>query len=226
MANAQIAVARSREAILATNKVLRNTYMLLSMTLFFSAAMTAVSIAIEAPYMGFWPLLLSFALLFAINKFQNSVWGIVLVFAFTGILGFALGPIIGYYMQAPGGSEIVMTAIGLTGLIFLSLSGYTLTTQKDFSFMRGFLFTGMMVVIGAMLIMFVGSFFGFYVSGLHLALSAAIVILMSGFILFDTSRIIHGGETNYVLATVSLYLDIYNLFVSLLHLLGAFGGDD
>ena len=226
MANAQIAVARSREAILATNKVLRNTYMLLSMTLLFSAAMAAVSMVINAPYMGFWPLLVSFALLFVINKFQNSAWGIVLVFAFTGILGFALGPVIAYYLQAPGGNEIVMTSIGLTGVIFLSLSGYTLTTQKDFSFMRGFLFTGMMVVIGAMLIMFVGSFFGFYVSGLHLALSAAIVILMSGFILFDTSRIIHGGQTNYIMATVSLYLDIYNLFIALLHLTGAFGGDD
>jgi modulator of FtsH protease len=226
MANAQIAVARSREAIIATNKVLRNTYMLLSMTLLFSASMAAVAMAISAPYMGIWPLLVSFALLFVISKFQNSAWGILLVFAFTGILGFALGPVIGYYMQAPGGSETVMTAVGLTGLIFLSLSGYTLTTQKDFSFMRGFLFTGMMVVIGAMLIMFVGSFFGFYVSGLHLAVSAAIVILMSGFILFDTSRIIHGGETNYIMATVSLYLDIYNLFIALLHLTGAFGGDD
>jgi modulator of FtsH protease len=226
MANTQIALERSREAVLATNKVLRNTYMLLSMTLLFSAAMAAVSMAINAPYMGFWPLLLSLALLFVISKFQNSAWGIVLVFAFTGILGFSLGPVIGYYMQASGGSETVMTAIGLTGLIFLSLSGYTLTTQKDFSFMRGFLFTGMMVVIGAMLVMFVGSFFGFYISGLHLALSAAIVILMSGFILFDTSRIIHGGETNYIMATVSLYLDIYNLFISLLHLIGAFGSDD
>ncbi|MDK1022973.1 MAG: Bax inhibitor-1/YccA family protein [Gammaproteobacteria bacterium] len=226
MVNAQFAVARSREAILATNKVLRNTYMLLSMTLLFSAAMAGVSMAINAPYMGFLPLLVAFALIFAINKLKNSGWGIVLVFAFTGILGFALGPVIGFYMQVPGGNEAVMTSVGLTGLIFLSLSGYTLTTQKDFSFMRGFLFTGLMVIIGAMLLMFVGSFFGFYISGLQLALSAAIVILMSGFILFDTSRIIHGGETNYIMATVSLYLDIYNLFVALLHLVGIFGGDD
>jgi len=226
MADAQFALERSREAVLATNKVLRNTYMLLSMTLLFSAAMAGLAIAINAPYMGFIPLLISFALLFVINKMKNSVWGIALVFAFTGILGFSLGPIIGYYLQTPSGSQTVMTAVGLTGLIFLSLSGYTLTTQKDFSFMRGFLFTGMMVVIGVMLVMFVGSFFDFYISGLHLALSAAIVILMSGFILFDTSRIIHGGETNYVMATVSLYLDIYNLFLALLHLVGAFGGDD
>jgi modulator of FtsH protease len=226
MADAQFALERSREAVVATNKVLRNTYMLLSMTLLFSAAMAGLAIALNAPYMGLIPLLVSFALLFVINKMKNSAWGIALVFAFTGILGFSLGPIIGYYLQTPSGSQTVMTSIGLTGLIFLSLSGYTLTTQKDFSFMRGFLFTGMMVVIGAMLVMFVGSFFDFYISGLHLALSAAIVILMSGFILFDTSRIIHGGETNYVMATVSLYLDIYNLFIALLHLVGAFGGDD
>lgn len=226
MADVQFAVERGREATLAINKVLRSTYILLSMTLLFSAAMAGVSIAINAPYMGFIPLLVAFALMFAINKLKNSAWGIVLVFAFTGILGFALGPVISFYLQVPGGSETVMTSIGLTGLVFLSLSGYTLTTQKDFSFMRGFLFTGMMVVIGAMLVMFLGSFFGFYVSGLHLALSAAIVILMSGFILFDTSRIIHGGETNYIMATVSLYLDIYNLFIALLHLVGVFGGDD
>ena len=226
MADARIAVHTNREEGTTTNKVLRNTYMLLSMTLLFSAAMTAVSIAINAPYMGFMPLLVSFALLFAISKFKNSSWGIALVFAFTGILGFSLGPIIGFYLQTSGGSEAVMTSIGLTGVIFLSLSGYTLTTQKDFSFMRGFLFTGLMVVIGAMLLIFVGSFFGLYISGLQLALSAAIVMLMSGFILFDTSRIIHNGETNYIMATVALYLDIYNLFVALLSLVVAFSGDD
>ena len=226
MADAQFALERSREATLATNKVLRNTYMLLSMTLLFSAGMAGLAIAVEAPHMGFIPLLVSFALLFAISKFQNSVWGIALVFVFTGILGFSVGPLISFYLSMPSGGETVMTALGLTGVIFLSLSGYTLTTQKDFSFMRGFLFTGMMVVIAAMLLMFVGSFFGLHISGLSLAISAAVVMLMSGFILYDTSRIINGGETNYVMATVSLYLDIYNLFVSLLHLVGAFGGDD
>jgi modulator of FtsH protease len=119
-----------------------------------------------------------------------------------------------------------MTALGLTGFAFLALSGYTLTTQKDFSFLRGFLVTGMMVVIGVMLLALVGSLFGLHVPGVQLAMSAAIVMLMSGFILFDTSRIVHGGETNYIMATVSLYLDIYNMFVALLHLVGAFGGDD
>ena len=220
MADARFLTDR-QTAVASTNKVLRNTYMLLSMTLLFSAAMTGVAIAVEAPYMGWIPLIVAFGLIFAISKFKNSAWGILLVFAFTGILGFSLGPIINYYIQSTGGAQIVMTAAGLTGMIFFSLSGYVLLTKKDFSFMSGFLMTGLWVVIGAIVLMFLGSFFGFYVSGLHLAISAAIVILMSGFILYDTSRILNGGETNYIMATVSMYLSIYNLFTSLLHLLGA-----
>lgn len=218
-------ISDQQSAIASTNKVLRNTYMLLSMTLIFSAAMAGVAMAINAPYMGIIPLLFSFGLLFVINKMKNSVWGIALVFAFTGILGFSLGPILNYYMQSAGGTQVVMTALGLTGLIFFSLSGYVLMTKKDFSYMAGFLMTGMWVVIGCMLLAFVGSFFGIHVSGLHLAMSSAIVLLMSGFILFDTSRILNGGETNYIMATVSMYLSIYNLFTSLLHLVG-FMGDD
>jgi modulator of FtsH protease len=219
MADAQFITDRQSTAV-TINKVLRNTYMLLSMTLLFSAAMAGLAMAIDAPYMGWIPLLVAFALLFAISKFRNSGWGVLLVFAFTGILGFSLGPVLNFYMASAAGTQTVVMAAGLTGMIFLSLSGYTLVSRKDFSYMSGFLFTGMWVVIGAMLLMFVGSFFGFYVSGLHLAISSAIVILMSGFILYDTSRIIHGGETNYIMATVSLYLSIYNLFVSLLSILG------
>ncbi len=225
MADAQFVTDR-RSTVAPTHKVLRNTYMLLSMTLLFSAAMAGLAMAIDAPYMGIIPLLVSFALIFAINKMRNSVWGIVLVFAFTGILGFSLGPILNFYMASASGTQTVVTAASMTGMIFLSLSGYTLVSQKDFSYMSGFLMTGLWVVIGSMLLMWVGSFFGFYVSGLHLAISAAVVMLMSGFILYDTSKILHGGETNYIMATVGLYLDIYNLFVALLHLLGAFGGDD
>jgi len=216
----------SRTSTISTNRVLRNTYMLLSMTLLFSASMAAVAMAMNAPYMGFIPLLVSFALIFAISKFKNSGWGIVLVFAFTGILGFALGPVLNHYMASQAGSQTVVTAAGLTGIIFLSLSGYALMSKKDFSFMGGFLIAGMWVVIGSMLLMFVGSFFGWYVSGLQLAISAAVVMLMSGFILFDTSRIINGGETNYIMATVGLYLNIYNLFTALLHLTGALSNDD
>ena len=129
------------------------------------------------------------------------------------------------YLATPNGASIVMQAMGLTGLIFFSLSGYVLVTKKDFSFMGGFLFTGLMVVIGAVLLMWGASFFGYYMSGAHLAISSAIVLLMSGFILYDTSRIINGGETNYIMATVSLYVSIYNLFTSLLHLLGALGDE-
>ncbi|MDA0790562.1 MAG: Bax inhibitor-1/YccA family protein [Proteobacteria bacterium] len=224
MADAQF-VTNRESAVVSTNKVLRNTYMLLSMTLLFSAAMAGTAIALDAPHMGWIPLLVAFGLLFAIGKFRNSAWGILLVFAFTGILGFSLGPIVNYYLQTAGGTQTVMTAAGLTGMIFLSLSGYTLMSQKDFSYMGGFLMVGLWVVVGSIVLMLVGGLFGFHVSGLHLAISAAIVILMSGLILYDTSRIIHGGETNYVMATVSLYLSIYNLFTSLLHLLGAFNDD-
>jgi modulator of FtsH protease len=225
MADAQF-ISGSRTSVASTNKVLRSTYLLLSMTMLFSAAMAGVAMAINAPYMGFIPMLVAFGLMFAISKFKNSGWGIVLVFAFTGILGFSLGPILNMYMASAAGTQTVLTAAGLTGMIFLSLSGYVLLTKKDFSFMAGFLMTGMWVVIGSMLLLFVGSMFGWYVSGLHLAISAAVVMLMSGFILYDTSRIINGGETNYIMATVGLYLNIYNLFTALLHLLGIFGSDD
>lgn len=223
MADAQFITDR-QTAVSSTNKVLRNTYMLLSMTLIFSASMAGLAMAINAPYMGIIPMLVAFGLLFAINKMRNSLWGIALVFAFTGILGFSLGPILNYYMQTAGGTQVVVTALGLTGLIFFSLSGYVLMTKKDFSFMAGFLMTGMWVVIGSMVLLFVGSWLGWHISGLHLAISAAIVILMSGFILYDTSRILNGGETNYVMATVSMYLSIFNLFTALLHLVGL--GDD
>lgn len=226
MADAQFVTQASDQHVIATHKVLRNTYMLLSMTLLFSAAMAGVAIAVEAPYMGFIPLLVAFGLIFAIHKMQNSPWSLVLVFAFTGILGFSLGPLIGYALQTANGGQTVFTALGLTGMIFLSLSGYTLVTKKDFSFMSGFLMTGLWVVIGCIVLALVGGLFGLHISGLSLAISAAIVLLMSGFILYDTSRILHGGETNYVLATVSMYLNIYNLFTSLLHLLTFFSGDD
>lgn len=225
MADAQFVTGR-QTSVLETNKVLRNTYMLLSMTLIFSAGMAALSMALEVPYMGFIPMIVAFALIFAISKFKNSAIGILLVFAFTGVLGFSLGPILNFYMQTAAGSQTVVTAAGLTGMIFMSLSGYILLTKKDFSFMAGFLMTGMWVVIGCIVLALVGPLFGLQVSGLSLAISGAIVILMSGFILYDTSRIVNGGETNYIMATVGLYLNIYNLFTALLHLLGVFGGDD
>ena len=137
----------------------------------------------------------------------------------TGLMGLSLGPLLNHYMV--GGSTIVMQAAALTSMIFLSLSGYVLVTKKDFSFMSGFLMTGLWVIVGAMVFGLIASFMGYHFSGFHLAISSLVVIVMSGLILFDTSRIINGGETNYIMATVSLYLSIYNIFTSLLHILGA-----
>jgi modulator of FtsH protease len=210
------------DSVLATNRVLKNTYMLLSMTLLFSAAMAGVSMAMNLSH-GV-ALMLSLAglgLLFVVNATANSGKGILAVFAFTGVMGAALGPMLNYYLALPNGGSLVMQAMGGTAIVFLALSGYALTTRKDFSYMGGFLIVGLLVAIVAS----IANIF-LAIPALSLTISAAVVLIMSGLILFDTSRIINGGETNYIRATVALYLDIYNLFVNLLHLLGAFGGDD
>ena len=152
--------------------------------------------------------------------------GLPVVFLFTGLLGAALGPMLNRYLALPNGAEMVMQALGGTAIIFFSLSAYVLTTKKDFSFMGGFLFAGLMVVIvGAIGAMIASYFFGVDISLFSLALSGVIVLLMSGLILFDTSRIINGGETNYIMATVGLYLNLYNLFTALLHIIGATSDD-
>ena len=215
--------ARSEASILETNKVLRNTYLLLSMTLLFSAAMAAVSMALNLPHPGLIITLVGyFGLLFLTTKFSNSALGIVFVFALTGFMGMTLGPILNMYVQAfSNGHQLILTALGGTGVIFLGLSAYALTTRKDFSFMAGFLMVGVLVAFFAGLAAIV-----FSVPALTLAVSAMFILLMSGMILFQTSEIIHGGETNYIMATVSLYVSLYNLFTSLLQLLGVFGGDD
>lgn len=209
-------------SVLQTNKVLRNTYMLLAMTLTFSAVCAAISVAMEVPRGAAMIMSLSaLVMIFFLNKAANSSKGILFVFAFTGLLGASLGPMLNHYLSFPGGSGLVLQAFGATALVFFGLSGYVLTTKKDFSFMGGFLLVGLIVAVVAM----VANIF-FAIPALSLAISAAIVFIMSGFILYDTSRIINGGETNYIRATVSMYLSIYNLFTSILHLLGAFGGDD
>jgi modulator of FtsH protease len=218
----QPAVARPASSVLATNKVIRNTYTLLSMTLLFSALAAGIAVMTNMPPMNFIIVLVGyFGLLFLTSKFANSAMGLVFVFALTGFMGLTLGPIINMYLHMPNGSQIVMTAMGGTGAIFLGLSGYALTTRKDFSFMGGFLMVGILVAflagLGALI---------FSMPMLSLAVSAMFVLLMSGLILYQTSQIIHGGETNYIMATVTLYISIYNLFTSLLHLLGAFSGDD
>jgi len=218
----QITATRSESQILATNKVLRNTYALLSMTLLFSAATAGIAMVMNLP--PFNPILTLvgyFGLLFATSKFSNSGLGILFVFLLTGFMGLTLGPILSLYLATANGSQMVMTALGGTGVIFLALSGYALTSRKDFSFMGGFLMVGILVAflggIGAMI---------FSMPVLSLAVSGMFVLLMSGLILYETSNIIHGGETNYIMATVTLYVSIYNLFLSLLHLLTAFGGDE
>ena len=223
MNNHSQVVTRSSESILATNKVLRNTYILLSMTLVFSALMAGVSMMMAVPHGAslFSSIGAIVLLWFVIPRTANSASGIFWVFAMTGLLGFGLGPILNAYLSLPNGAELVMTALGGTGVIFLGLSGYALTSRKDFSFMGGFLMAGILVVFVAGIAAAI-----FDLSGVALAVSAGFVLLMSGLILYETSNIIHGGETNYIMATVSLYVSIYNLFTSLLHLLGVMGGDD
>jgi len=217
-----ISTTRSESQILATNKVLRNTYTLLSMTLLFSALCAGIAMNMNLPF--FSPVLTLvgyFGLLFLTTKFRNSSMGLVFVFMLTGFMGLTLGPIMNMYLATANGSQLVMTALGGTGVIFLGLSGYVLTSRKDFSFMGGFLMTGILVAflagIGALV---------FNMPALSLAVSGMFVLLMSGLILYQTSEIIHGGETNYIMATVTLYISIYNLFLSLLHLLSAFSGRD
>jgi modulator of FtsH protease len=217
-----LTASRSQAATLATNKVIRNTYTLLSMTLLFSALTAGVAMALNLPHPG---LLLTiggyFGLLFATTKFRNSSLGLAFVFALTGFMGYTLGPILNAYLALPNGGQVVMTAMGATGAIFLGLSGYALTSRKDFSFMGGFLMVGILVAFMAGL----GAVF-FEMPGLSLAVSSMFVLLMAGLILYQTSEIIHGGETNYIMATVTLYVSIFNLFTSLLHLLGAFNSNE
>jgi modulator of FtsH protease len=215
-------VAGAESAVLSTNKVIRNTYTLLSMTLLFSAVTAGVSLLLKLPHPG---LLLTlagyFGLLFLTAKYRNSALGLAFVFALTGFMGYTLGPLLSAYLALSNGGQVVTMAMGGTGVIFLGLSGYALTTRKDFSFMGGFLMVGILVGflagLGAVL---------FELPGLSLAVSAMFVMLMAGLILYETSNIIHGGETNYVMATVTLYVAIFNLFTSLLHLLGFMSGEE
>ena len=214
------AVARSQEAILQTNKVIRNTYILLSMTLIFSGFTAFIGVASGIGHgAALVADIVAIALLwFVLPRTANSAAGIPVIFAFTGMLGFGLGPVLNYYLSV--NPSIVMTALGGTGVIFLGLSGYALTTRKDFSFLGGFVMVGMLVVLAAAILnIFLG------IPALFLAVNAAIVMIMSAFILWETSTLIHGGETNYIMATAGLFLSIINLFQALLHLLGAFNND-
>lgn len=211
-----VETAHPLPATLSTNKVIRNTYLLLSMTLVWSAVTAGASMALNLPHPGIVITLLGyFGLLFLTTKFRDSAVGLGLVFALTGFMGYTLGPILRAYLGLPNGPQIVMTTMAATGVMFLGLSAYALTTRKNFSFMGGILAVGILMAFLAGL----SSIF-FALPALSLAVSAVFVLLMSGLILYETSNIIHGGETNYVMATVTLYISIFNLFTSLLHLLG------
>ncbi|WP_420465854.1 Bax inhibitor-1/YccA family protein [Panacagrimonas sp.] len=213
----------------SAQKVLRNTYMLLSMTLLFSAVMAGVSMALNVPYgLSLVCSLVSLGLLwFVVPRTANSEAGIWVVFAVTGLLGFGLGPVLNMYLgRFANGGQIVMMAFGLTGAIFVGLSAYAVKTRRDFSFMRGMLFGGILLAFVLSIGMLVASMFGFYFQPLALGISAMFALLMCGLILYQTGEIVNGGETNYVLATVTLYVSIYNLFTSLLHLLGFASGEE
>ncbi|MEY2897564.1 MAG: hypothetical protein RL669_1833 [Pseudomonadota bacterium] len=204
------------------DRVLRNTYALLSMTLLFSAAVAAASVAFKLPAPGIVLTLAGyFGLLFAVYRLKNSGWALPAVFALTGFMGYTLGPLLSHSLALPGGTQVVTMALGATGITFLSLSAWVLTTRRDFSFMGGFLFAGMIIaLLAGLAAMFL------QMPALGLAVSAMVALLSAGLILFETSRIVNGGETNYVLATVGLYVSIFNLFTSLLSLFGMGGSDE
>ena len=210
-------------SIVSTNKVLSNTYWLLGLTLAFSALTAGLSLAVGAPYIGFFPTLIAFfGLLFLVEKTADSGWGLPAIFLLTGFLGFNLGPILSVALSFQTGGTMVMQALGGTALVFFSLSAYALSSRRDFSYLSGFVFTGVLLVIaGAVINYFMA------IPAVHLAIVSAVILLMSAAILLETSRIIHGGETNYIRATVTLYVAVYNLFQSLLMLIMVFtGGDD
>lgn len=214
--------ASSPQSILEVNKVLRNTYMLLGLTLAFSALTCFFAIATNAAPISPWIMLIAFyGLLFAIHKTQNSPMGLVLTFALTGFMGYTLGPVINFLLSVPGGNQIVLTALSGTALTFFALSAYALISKKDFSFLSGFMMIGFVVLIVGMIAnMFLN------IPALSLAMSAGFILFSSAAILYQTGAIINGGERNYISATITLYVSIYNIFVSMLNLLMAFSGDD
>jgi len=215
-------VSTHQESLLAVNKLIRNTYMMLALTMIFSGITAGISMAMTMPPIVSLVSMIGALVLvwFVLPRTAHSGAGLVVVFAITGLLGFGLGPTLNYYLSLPNGGQIVMTALGGTGAIFLGLSGYALMTRRDFSFMGGFLFVGLIVVLLAML----GNLF-FHLPALSMAISAGVIMLMSGFILYDTSRMVNGGVDNYLLMTVSLYLNIFNIFISLLNILGLASDD-
>lgn len=217
-----VASTGTRESALSTNKVLRNTYLLLGATLAFSAATAGLAMAMNMPPLNIWLTLgIYFALLFGTTKTQNSSWGLLFVFLLTGFLGLTLGPILSAYMRfLPNGGQVIMMALGTTAVAFVGLSAYAIRSERSFSYLGGFLTVG---ILAAFVLGLVGYFF--QMPALSLAVSGLFVLLMAGLMLYQTSQIVNGGETNYISATVTLYVSIYNMFTSLLHLFGAASDD-
>ncbi|MDH4573140.1 Bax inhibitor-1/YccA family protein [Salinicola acroporae] len=211
-----------RSSAVSTNKVLRNTYMLLAMTLLFSAVTAGAAMAMGVTQLNIFVFFIgAYGLMFLVHKTANSGAGIAAIFAFTGFMGFTLGPIIDLYLSIPNGAQLVMTALGMTAATFLGLSAVALITRKDFSFLGNFMMAGAIVLVLAMVAALI-----FNIPGLALAVSAGFVLFSSAAILYQTSEIVNrAGETNYILATVTLYVSIYNLFISLLSILGVMSRD-
>ena len=215
-----VKLAHTQGTDVTVNKVLKNTYLLLSITLAFSAFSAFLSF--DAPSLNPWIFLIgAYGFLFATHALANSPWGLLTTFGFTGFIGYGIGPLIGYLLSSQSGSEIVLTALGGTAFIFFGLSGWALASQRDFSFLRGFIAAGCLVLIAAIVISLIWP-----MPAMQLAMSVGFMFFSSAIILYQTSEIIHGGERNYILATITLYVSIYNIFMSLLHLLMAFSGDD
>lgn len=222
MANDYSVVTRTRsESVLATNSVIRNTYILLGSSLLFSAAMAAVAMATNARSLGLITLAVYFGLLFLVNATRNSAWGILSVFALTGFMGYTLGPLLNMYLYTfVNGHQLIFTALAGTGITFFALSGYALMTRKDFSYLAGFMMAGSVVLLLGIVVQI------FYpMPMMMLAMSGGFVLLSSAVILFETSQIINGGQRNYIMATVSIFVALYNLFISLLNILSFFGGN-
>ncbi len=220
MANQQTIIRTRSESILETNSVIRNTYILLAASIGFSALTAYFAMATHAKSLGLATLLIYFGLIFLVNATRNSALGIASVFLFTGFMGYTLGPLLNAYLYTfVNGKQLIFTALGGTGIIFFGLSGYALTTRRDFSFLAGFLMAGGIVLFLAVII---GMFFPMPM--LQLGLSAGFMLFSAAIILFETSQIIHGGERNYIMATISIYVALYNMFISLLQLLSFFSG--
>ncbi len=218
---------KTKELTVIRNKVLRNTFWMLGLTMIPTVVGATIGMSTnftflaQSPIMG--PLVMlavMFGLMFAVSATRNSIWGIVLLFGFTFVAGWWLGPMLQYALHFKNGAQLIGIAAGGTGVIFFTLAGIATATRKDFGFMGNFLFVGLVLLIIAS----IANLF-FAMPAASLAISAVAVLLFSGFILYDVSRIVNGGETNYVMATLGIYLSIYNLFISLLHLLLAFSGE-